>query len=479
MKKLIMISLTILSLLPPLATAENLVVNGDFETNDFTGWTQVGNKSDAFIDDDIVFPNGRAWFGSVGSLGGITQELSLTYGKTYLVSFYLSNDYDATPGETFISFSGQTLQSVINPPTFKRTFYSYNVVATADDSLTFKFRNDPDYFRLDTVSVILLGPSASDTQTSLQNTASSLQEIFTLEDSSITDLLTYENDGLFANFNKPKTTIDSCDKFCLAIGSRFNRAYKSALHSSNGLVTGSYCLNEHMHVGVWLDKNFTMHTKNDISVNKTNPTVGFFSLWNQYRSHQGLQAKFAVGYGQKDLRITRGVVGSSEPGEGVTKLATQGVAVDLINNIVLDECWIVSPFAGLYYTRIKANAYKEIISPSVTEPLTYPDLIQKRVTILAGLKFLANFDSQGSLYTSLGLELDLNNTGHHYSVTGISELNSIDFNIKRRILRPIITLGGFYKLADGHRISIKGSYRKESFKTLDTISIMTTYAVYF
>jgi hypothetical protein len=259
---------------------------------------------------------------------------------------------------------------------------------------------------------LFTGPSAADTQSSLQNTGPSLQGVFALEHSDMTDVLTYE--------------CNPCDKFCIAFGARFHRAYKSGFHSSNGLVTGAYRVNEHTRVGVWLDQYFAVNLKNSLSVNKSKPMVGLFGLWNQHRSGQGWEAKLAVGYGQKELTVARAVVGSSEPGSGSTKLITQGMTVDLINNILINDRWIASPFAGLRYTKIKANSYSERATDSVTAPLTYADLIQKTSTMLAGLKILGDIDTKASVYGSLGLELDVKNKDTKYVATGVSGLTSIE-----------------------------------------------------
>src|SRR5216110_1829080 len=77
--------------------AQAAVVNCGFETGDFTGWTQTGNTSF----DGVTCPgpgptvrggNCSAFFGPVGSTGGITQTISTTPGGTYTVFFSLLTD---------------------------------------------------------------------------------------------------------------------------------------------------------------------------------------------------------------------------------------------------------------------------------------------------------------------------------------------------------------------------------------------------
>src|SRR5882724_10870417 len=62
--------------------AVELVTNGSFETGDFTGWTQVGNTGFGGVEcpgAPFAGPgdgNCDAFFGPVGSTGGITQTLN-------------------------------------------------------------------------------------------------------------------------------------------------------------------------------------------------------------------------------------------------------------------------------------------------------------------------------------------------------------------------------------------------------------------
>src|SRR5437763_12768139 len=76
------------------ASAQELIVNGGFETGDFTGWTQSGNTGFTAVTNN---PGGAhsgtfyASFGPVGSLGFITQTAATTAGSTYTLNYLLSN----------------------------------------------------------------------------------------------------------------------------------------------------------------------------------------------------------------------------------------------------------------------------------------------------------------------------------------------------------------------------------------------------
>ena len=139
------------------ATA-NLVTNGSFETGDFTGFTQFDNTGFSGVTTTFTGVNPtdgsfQAFFGPVGSTGGISQDIATVAGKNYTVSFDLYNFGGATTSEA-VSFGGTTLESTVNPPASPYSTHTYHVTATgATTTLAFTFRHDPSYFLLDNVSV--------------------------------------------------------------------------------------------------------------------------------------------------------------------------------------------------------------------------------------------------------------------------------------------------------------------------------------
>jgi len=134
----------------------DVLVNGGFETGDFTGWTQFGNTGFSGVTGDVggVAPhsgNYQAYFGPVGSLGGISQNAA---SGSYTLSFWLYN-FGGTPSEVDVSAGGTTLLSATNPPASAYTQYSYPVTLTSPTmlSIQFAFQQNPSYFLLDDVSL--------------------------------------------------------------------------------------------------------------------------------------------------------------------------------------------------------------------------------------------------------------------------------------------------------------------------------------
>jgi hypothetical protein len=138
------------------AQAANIVTNGSFETGDFTGWTQTGNTGFTGVTCPGGAPDGNcfAFFGPIGSTGGITQNLTTVAGATYEIEFSFESD-GGTPNSFSASFGGVTLINQTNIPNSGGfDTFSFEVVATGTSTaLTFLFRDDPGFLFLDAVSV--------------------------------------------------------------------------------------------------------------------------------------------------------------------------------------------------------------------------------------------------------------------------------------------------------------------------------------
>jgi PKD repeat protein len=150
----------VLGLGPSIATELNsgLVLNGDFETGDFTGWTMSGDTSDTFVDNGSVItpPYSETYAAALGesTLGYLSQTLSTTAGASYLLSFWFENPYQ-DPGEFLVSWNGNTLLDIMNPDANNWTNMQFMVSATGTNTiLQFGFQDDTDWLALDDISVL-------------------------------------------------------------------------------------------------------------------------------------------------------------------------------------------------------------------------------------------------------------------------------------------------------------------------------------
>lgn len=139
--------------------AQSLIVNGGFETGNFTGWTTNGNVGFTSVSVNYAQTgNYGAQFGPIGSQGFLSQTLATTPGATYQVDFWLRNN-GGTPSLFTLNWDGNQIYSLADSASFVWTSYSFQEVAsTASTIITFGFRQDPDFFGLDNVSVTDITP---------------------------------------------------------------------------------------------------------------------------------------------------------------------------------------------------------------------------------------------------------------------------------------------------------------------------------
>lgn len=153
MKKCVLCVAAVLALAG--AAQAEYVSNGGFETGNFSSWSQFGNTGFTGVTGAPYNNTGNfgAFFGPVGSTGGITQTLAIPANTAVTVSFWL--EMFGGPTNSFqVDFDGATLLSLSNSGAFGYTQFTYNVTTTnANPSLTFITRQDPSFWGLDDVSV--------------------------------------------------------------------------------------------------------------------------------------------------------------------------------------------------------------------------------------------------------------------------------------------------------------------------------------
>lgn len=142
--------------------ATNLIVNGGFETGDFSGWTVTGNNTvvegDGFSNYE---PHGGTYFAALGNyglpLGSVSQSFMDVSGQQYELTYYLASD-GMDPNELETEVDGNVLSDLVNVPVtgsapYPYVEYDFLFTGTGDDTLAFLDLDDPSFLALDDVSV--------------------------------------------------------------------------------------------------------------------------------------------------------------------------------------------------------------------------------------------------------------------------------------------------------------------------------------
>lgn len=148
---------------PALAGAT--LVNGGFESGDFTGWTGTGDTTFNGVQCPGPGPavhegNCSAFFGPFLSVGGIAQSVDFgSAGVPWQLSFAFQSD-GGSPSSLTVLFGGSTLLSLADPQADAYTLYRFSGVSTgATQILAFGFFDPPGFLSLDAVSLAVPEPS--------------------------------------------------------------------------------------------------------------------------------------------------------------------------------------------------------------------------------------------------------------------------------------------------------------------------------
>ena len=142
----------------------NQIVNGSFETGDFSGWTQGGDPGFTGVQCQSGSPyvadgNCSAYLGASGAVGTLSQTFSTIAGQHYFLRFVVGFDGYA-PASFAAMVDGRTLYSVVDPAASDlRARTVFFDPLSARSSLTFAFRDDLGFQFLDAVVVAVPEPA--------------------------------------------------------------------------------------------------------------------------------------------------------------------------------------------------------------------------------------------------------------------------------------------------------------------------------
>ena len=334
--------------------------------------------------------------------------------------------------------------------------YNYSLVSDGDASLG----NWDLVFALN-------GPSVTDTQSSIHNSAQRLRSTFNASAISTN----------FANMNIYDCNLFDTKGMCISAGGRYTTVDNPNSNSTSAVVVVGYKATPNIRIGGFLDQNVSNNTPTGIKISNKNPLMGVFAVWNQNANGLGYQVKVANAYQDKDVNTTRDVIGTSEAGTGATNLNTQSYVGELSYAFLTNQNkTTLRPYLALRQTTIKQDAYTET---GVANPLSYGSLKDRSTTALVGLKLNHAVTPKATLTASLGIEQDLKHSVDQYSATStsISGLTSENFNDSIKRTRPVASIGTYYAVSKTQRISGDVYYQQLPFQSTGSTTAYFSYMI--
>jgi hypothetical protein len=322
---------------------------------------------------------------------------------------------------------------------------------------------------LDLVFALLTGPTAADTQASLNTQARRLRSTFNSTMASTN----------FANMNAYDCNLFDKNNMCISAGGRYTNIDNPSSNNSAAVVVLGYKVNSNIRIGGFLDQSINNNMPTGINISNKNPMMGAFAVWNKNPDGLGYQVKIANAYQDKDVTSTRDAFGETgEAGTGKTNLNTQSYVGELSYAFNYQDSTIVRPYFALRYTNIKQDAYTET---GVDNPLSYAKLGDRSMTALTGVKLNHALTPRTNLTASLGLEQDLHQRTDQLtaSAADISGLTSENFNNNIKRTRPVASAGAYYAVAKNQRLSGEVYYQQLPFQSTGSTTAYFNYMIGF
>jgi hypothetical protein len=139
----------------------NLIVNGGFETGDFTGWTLGGNTAGTYVGPPFPSTPGHAFsgehaavLGAIGAFGTLSQTFATDPGTRYELTLWGANGGEP-PNEVTITLNGITAFEAIDDPVHDYVLHVFDFTATGTTyTLLFDYEHGTSgAFVIDDVSV--------------------------------------------------------------------------------------------------------------------------------------------------------------------------------------------------------------------------------------------------------------------------------------------------------------------------------------
>jgi hypothetical protein len=310
-----------------------------------------------------------------------------------------------------------------------------------------------------------LGSSASDTDLSLNILALYLKGVINYQSSSLNQSLNYD----CSYFGK--------NNFCMSGGLR-NTNIKDN-DSQSAVVIAAAKINNQLRVGGYIDEVGRRNFDSNMKLTSNTPMIGVFAKYNE-QGDFGLKASLSAGYIDQDVKSTRTVSGTSEPGSGTSSINTTGIQAEIKYGISHSAFLTVSPYVGYRNAQTTRDKYTEETSSSVTSPLTYNKIKQNEETVFAGVELKSHFNTTDTFATlNFGYEHANKFSINNLSTTGVSGTSDIKLSSNIDKTRPVLMASLNKDLDTTGRLSLNFDRRQNVYSPTSSTNVSLQYMVGF
>lgn len=250
------------------------------------------------------------------------------------------------------------------------------------------------------------------------------------------------------------------NNLCLSTGARVTHSRADGSTYDGVALIAAYRAQPDLRLGAWIDQNESRKIAMNVTAGNSTPMVGAFAVWNENpATAEGLEVKLSAAYGQKDLSLTRPVVGTSERGQGSSKLSTMVAEATVGYGIALDSRTSISPFAGLRYARLSNMGYSE--GSDIFSPLTFAKTSQSASSVIAGVNLYDKPEGPIGLDLNAGVERYVSTSAAQISATGLDGLSTVQMTPILSKNRPFASASLRYEIDKNQHLLFGLSHSKQ------------------
>lgn len=264
---------------------------------------------------------------------------------------------------------------------------------------------------------------------------------------------------------------------CLSTGVRTTHSRADGTTYDGVALIAAYRARLNVRVGAWIDQNESRKTNLNVAAGNRTPMFGAFAVWNQSPgTENGLEVKLSAAYGQKDLTLTRPVVGTSELGQGNSKLSTFVAEARVGYGLQLNTRTSASPFIGLRYTNQSNSGYAES-NAGIFSPLTFAKTSQSGTSVIAGVNLSDKPEGPIGLDLSAGVEHFVNTNAGQLNASGLDGLSAVQMTPILSNNRAFASASLHYDLAKNKRLLFGLSHSKQFTNSESVNSATVRYVI--